>query len=162
MTNGRTVRNESRSIAADARQTRDFSDAEAECLRDLLAYDEAFAQLVTAQQAAVLVDVDEHDSVDEGTATLARDGAQAQGDAIDRVVEERIEDAQAIVTFADDAGEAITWSVASTLYRHGFTSVDDVRAASQQDLITEGGVGPSLAARIKADFDDGQEVSADA
>ncbi|MFB6105830.1 MAG: helix-hairpin-helix domain-containing protein, partial [Halobacteriaceae archaeon] len=45
-------------------------------------------------------------------------------------------------------------SKAAALREAGFESVDDVRAASQDDLAEAEGIGNALAARIKADVGD--------
>lgn len=153
----RQVATEARQIAHDARQTKDISDAESECLCDLLQSDEAFGKLVTAQQAAVAIDADRFD-VDAEIERLAQAGAAPLGDAVDRVISDQIKKAEAIVEFADAAGDPVTWSVAMTLYQSGYTSVDDLREASLHDFVADAAMAPELADRIKADVGDVEEV----
>jgi hypothetical protein len=152
--NDGAVRREARDIASDARKSRDLSDAEAETLRDLLRSDEAFGQLVTAQQAAVSVRAWDH-AVDSETEELAHEGAAALGDAIDRVIDARINDAQAIVELTDSVDTDLPWGQASKLYQAGIEDIDDLRAADQAELI-DAGAPRSLAARLKATVDGGR------
>lgn len=156
MVDDQLVRTEASNIAADARKTRDLSDAESECLRDLLASDEAFGALVTAQQNAVLVDED----VDEDVDWLATDAADKLGRAIDLRIDVKIAQAKDVIALAydDAAGESLTWTVAMQLHQAGFTTVTDLREADQQELIDEADIAPSLAARLKADHGGPEEV----
>lgn len=142
------VRSEARHIADDARETRDLSDAGAECLRDLLRSDEAFGQLVTAQRAAVSVDADDHD-VDEPIEALARKGATPLGTAIDLLVDDRIADAQAVVALTKAVDTDLPWGQALKLHQAGVETVDDLRDAEQADLV-DAGVPRSTAARVTA------------
>lgn len=153
MVDDRTVAQEARRIARDARSTKDLSDAESECLRDLLQSDDAFALLVTAQQNAVLVDSDEHD-VDAETAGLARGAAANAGHAIDRIVEDRIEEAETVVALADQLGDPATWGVVIDCYRAGYQSVAAVRNADLEELIADSGIHPEVAESIKATADE--------
>jgi hypothetical protein len=154
MVNEDAVRSEARHIADDAREAHNLSDAEAECLRDLLKSDEAFGQLVSAQRAAVSVDADQHD-IEKNTESLAREGAAPLGNAIDQIVELRISDAQAIVELSNDL--PVPWGRTMQLYRGGFRTIEDLKNATQQDLIEDAGVGPSIAARVKANVGSTEE-----
>jgi len=149
--NDTAVSREARDIASDARKARDLSDAEGETLRDLLKSDEAFGQLVTAQQAAVSVSAWDH-AVDSETEELAHEGAGSLGDAIDRVIDARIQDAQAIVELTDAVDTDLPWGQASKLYQAGIEDIDDLRGAGQSELI-DAGVPRSLAARLQAAVD---------
>lgn len=155
--NSHTVAREARQIADDARKTKGLSDPEAECLRDLLQDDEAFSLLVTAQQSSVKVSTDYHD-VDEEIEGLARKGAGALGKAIDEVVADRIEDAEAIVALASKGGAGLTWSVAMQLYQAGFETVESLQEAELHDFVAETAMAPELAERVRRDVAELEEV----
>ena len=117
--NDRVVQREARNIASDLRGRDDehgLSDAEAECLRDLLGRSEAFTHLVRAQQAAVRVD-QEMVGVDEGIHNKARDGAYQCGEAIDELVQEMVSDAEAIIALARELYDDGTWAPVVDVYR---------------------------------------------
>jgi len=155
MVNQRMVRNEASNVAADARKTRDLSDRESECLRDLLADDEAFALLVTAQQNAVLVDQNDHD-IGQTVEQTAIDAASAAGDSVDLIIEERIGDAKDVVAFADEVN-ALSWAVAIDPYQSGYTTVSDLQRATRPDLVNAG-MAPELVDRVKDEVGDFVEV----
>lgn len=144
-----TVRSEARDIASDARSTQDLSDAETACLRDMLNSDEAFALLVTAQQNAVLVDADTHD-IDEDTEHLATVAAGRAGNAIDCIVEDRIEQTREIVALADDMHERFGWTTAWKLHAGGYETVDAIREADQDEIVEQTGMSPQLVASVTA------------
>jgi hypothetical protein len=149
MVNESTVRSVAKGIARDARKTKDLTDAEAECLRDLLASDEAFAFLVTAQQSAVMFDNGGFD-VDDETVELAIDAAGQLGDALDRVVDDHLEDARAIEGLRQTV-DAIVGIEAYHLFKVGIESIEDLHEASQSELADAKLIGPAKAATIKAE-----------
>jgi len=151
MVDEQKVRSEATTIAAGARRTRDLTDRESECLRDLLAGDEAFALLVTAQQNAVLVDTNDHD-IGEVVEQLAVDAAGAAADAIDRIIDERVGDAKDIVVFADEV-DALSWAVAIDPYQSEFRTVTDLQRATRPELVNAG-MAPKLVDRVKDDVGD--------
>ena len=151
MVDDQRVRHEASNIAADAVKTRDLSDVESECLNDLLRSDEAFALLVTAQQNAVLVNAGDHD-IDQDTEQLAVGAAQAAGDAIDRIVEGRIEDAREIAALADRGPDVLTWSWALQLYQGDFETLETIREVDQATIIAETEMSPASVAKLKADL----------
>lgn len=152
MVEDRIVRNEASNIAADAIKTRDLSDAESECLRDLLAGDEAFGALVTAQQNAVLVDADEHD-INKDMQSMAAAGAGQIGDAIDWIIDKRIEQAREIVALAECGPDVLSWGWALQLYQGGFQSLEAIRTAEQATLVAETGMSPISVSKLTAHLD---------
>lgn len=154
--NSNLVERKVRAITQDTQNARDLSDAETECLEDLLRGDEVIWNLITAQQSCTRLYAD--DEADGHIEARARDAASDLGPAIDYRVDQLLADAQAIVEFADEVDE-LEWGVTISLYASGFESVADLRAATQSALI-EAGANRSLAARIKAEVGDVQEVDA--
>lgn len=146
------TRREARNISHDA----DLPDAESEILRDLLAGDEAFGALVTAQQNAVLVNGDEHDISDD-VERLAGEAAGAAGAAIDEIVAARIDDAQRITNLAEELNES--WLIATKLYQAGYETTEALAGVPQSVLVEV--VPHSAAARVQAALDK-QEVNGDA
>ncbi|MDS0280320.1 hypothetical protein NDI85_21275 [Halomicroarcula sp. S1AR25-4] len=151
MVEQKTVRNEASTIAAGARRTRDLTDAESECVRGLLASDEAFGALVTAQQNAILVDADDH-GLDEETERLATDAAGKLADAIDRRIDVQVAVAKDVVAFADEV-DALSWGVAIDPYQAGFTTVTDLQRATRPELVNAG-MNPKLVDRVKDEVGD--------
>jgi len=147
MVENRHVQTEARNIASDARSTRGLSDTESEILRDLLKQDEAFGALVTAQWNAVLVDADEHD-INDSVEKLARDGAGHLSEAIDDIINTRIEQAKAIDELASEIQEP--WGQALALFDAGFETAEGLAGVDQEELYTTDGVTRSVAARITA------------
>lgn len=160
MVDDRVVQRKAREWARDTADEYDLSDAEWECLQDLLSSNEAFACLTTAQQAAVSIDED-LPRVDEEIHAQAREGAQHHGDALDQLIEALVDDAQEIVALAEAIDENATWGVMIDVYQAGYQSVSKLRAVDQQELIADAGIPPSYAARIKAEIGTagGQEVA---
>ncbi len=155
MSEKQIVQRKARLWARDEASERDLSDAEQECLRDLLQSDEVFGQLVTAQQNAVALTSGEDDDLVD-VVDHASDAAGELGEAIDIVLDKRVEEAREIVALAEAASELGTWGVFIKLYRAGYTSVEDLQTVSESDL-ADAGAHPSVAAEIKAYVDD-QEV----
>jgi len=137
---------EAANIARDAQTTRGLSDAECECLQDVLASDELFVHLVTAQQAAIdaAYHADHRDFDD--LETLARKGATPLGEAIDDVVEGYIEDVGLICDLADAC--STSWTVATKLYYAGYRDSEAVRTADLHELIADSGIAPTIAEAI--------------
>lgn len=142
----RMAQKEAANIARDARTTRDLSDAESECLQDVLASDEVFAHLVTAQQAAIdaAYQADQRDL--DGLENQARKGATPLGEAIDDVVEGYIEDVGLICDLADEC--STSWTVATKLYYAGYRDGEFVRTADLHELIADSGIAPTIAEEI--------------
>jgi len=139
------VNREARDIAHDAQKTRGLTDREGEILRDLLQSDEVFYDLVVAQQRAVRIDV-EDTPYDKNVEKLARLGSKPLGDAIDDVIDQRIDDARAIAEFAEALDR--TWLDARTLYVDGFETVADVRGVDVNELVAETQLHPSVAEEV--------------
>jgi len=162
--NDRVVQREARDIASDLRG-RDgengLSDAEAECLRELLGRSEAFTHLVRAQQAAVLVD-QEMIGVDEGVCRKAHNGAHQQGEAIDELVQHFVTDAEAIIALARELYDDGTWGPVVDVYRAGYQSVEDLQEADLQELIADAGMHPAVAEELVESARALQEASDDA
>jgi hypothetical protein len=166
--NDRAVQREARDITSDLRGRDDehgLSDAEAECLRDLLQRSDAFGELVRAQQAAVRVEHD-MDGVDESVHTKAHDGAYQCGEAIDQLVQHTVGDAESIITLARELYDDGTWGPVVDVYRAGYQSVENLQAADLQQLIADAGMHPAVAEEIveAADTlqeDDSQDASGD-
>lgn len=135
------VQRQARYISQDA----DIPDAESEVLRDLLKSDEVFGALITAQQNAVMVNTDDHDITDR-VQNYAGRAASAAGTAIDAVLEDRKAQAQMIVAISDQLD--VPWGAAWSAFQAGYRSVDDIEAASQEDLVDDG-VPEVSAARMK-------------
>ena len=147
MFENRHVQTEARNIASDARSTRGLSDTESEILRDLLKSDEAFGALVTAQWNAVLVDAEEHD-INDGVEQLATDAAGWLSEAIDDIINTRVEQAKAIDELASEIQEP--WGQALALFNAGFETAEDLTGVDEDELYTTDGVTRSVAARITA------------
>lgn len=145
----RTVAQEAGQVARDARTTKGLSDAESECLADLLKRDEAFGLLVTTQQQAALVDTDDH-RVDELTAHLAAMAAGSAGRAIDRLVEARIEEAQEIVALAKAVDEPAPWGVMVDVYRAGYETIEALHGVDRAVLVADAGLAPTVAEDVLA------------
>jgi hypothetical protein len=153
MVEERRVRNEASNIAADAVKTRGLSDVESECLRDLLASDEAFGALVTAQQNAVLLDVDDHD-INKDLQSMAAAGANRIGDAIHWIIDQRTEQAEAIVALAHRGPDVLSWTWALELYQGGFETIEDICEADQETLVAETDMSPISVSKLTAHLDD--------
>ena len=148
----RTVAREARRSARDQQEANDLTDAETECLRDLLKSDEAFSALATAQQNAVLVDED--CDVPTNVVKNARGAAEHLATCRELVVHERVQDALTIVALAEAIyPKRIIWGPLIDVYRAGFETVEDLQAVSQQELTATAGIPPSVAERIKAGID---------
>jgi hypothetical protein len=150
--NDRVVQREAQEYASDLRGRDDehgLSDAEAECLRELLGRSEAFSHLVRAQQAAVLVD-QEMVGVEEGISAKAHDGAHQQGEAIDELVQHMASDTEAIIALARELYDDGTWSPVVDVYRAGYQCVEDLQEADLQAVIADAGMHPAVAEEIVA------------
>lgn len=144
-----TVTRKASENARDAQSAFDLSDAERECLEDILRSDEAFGRLVTAQQAAVGVRPGDF-RIDEETGEHATAAAGHLGTALDRVLSDRVEDAKHAVELAKAEGMDLPWLQGLILYEAGYRSVDDLRDATQDVLIQDAGIPPATAAKITA------------
>jgi len=147
--NEQVVARKAQEIARDTAQDQELNDAEWECLEDLLKQDKAFGLLVTAQWSAVAIDHERHD-VDLTVEDNAREAAEWLGNARDRVIEQRLQQAREIVALAEKIDSNAPWGVTIDLYLAGFSTLEELREADQEELIDEADVAPSLAARIKA------------
>ena len=151
MVDDRVVQRKAREWARDAADEYDLSDAEWECLQDLLASSEAFAYLATAQQAAVRVDED-LDGVDEAIHAKACGGAQQHGDALDQLIGAFVDDARKIVALAEAIDRNAPWGAMVDVYQAGYQTVSKLRAVDKQRLIADAEIAPALADRIEAEL----------
>lgn len=155
--NDRVVSQKARFIARDEARARDLSDAEWECLEDLLKRDEAFGQIVTAQRAGVSLNEDDY-RIDEQTADLAHEAADRLADARERVVEQRVEESKEIVALARLVDRPAPWGVMIDVYLAGFQTAEELREADLHELVAEAGIAPAIAERIRAAVNDPKEV----
>ena len=122
-------------------------------LQELDAISTALAARIKAETDEVEVSDDVEADVDEMTPEEADEEDETAGEA-----DTEEDDEPEITELTDISG--VGDAKAETLRESGFTSVDHIRGASQEELADVDGIGMALAARIKADVGD-LEVSDD-
>ncbi|PSQ62865.1 MAG: 50S ribosomal protein L32e [Halobacteriales archaeon SW_8_66_22] len=140
------------------------SDADESDLTDLGGVEEDVAEALRGAGYASRAHVaaasqDQLQDVDGvSTALAARMKAETDELAVSDDVEAEVEELAELTELTDISG--IGDAKAETLREDGYTSIDHIRGASQEELADVEGIGMALAARIKADVGD-LEVSED-